>query len=184
MIRRPPRSTLSSSSAASDVYKRQVHEIECLRRGGNMKFAMFMERWWHPESQDYDIATKYNSAVAQVYSQLHKDPGSDAHDGTIRAMLQAAASESVSPQGAAVLTASKAPTEWVKDEDARQCQVCGNKFSFLNRRHHCRRCGRVVCAACAPQGNSRPILEWNMKDPVRHCRECFKSPSINWEELE
>eukprot|EP00658_Telonema_sp_P-2_P073296 TRINITY_DN62353_c0_g1_i5.p1 TRINITY_DN62353_c0_g1~~TRINITY_DN62353_c0_g1_i5.p1 ORF type:complete len:148 (-),score=26.71 TRINITY_DN62353_c0_g1_i5:134-577(-) len=26
MIRRPPRSTLSSSSAASDVYKRQVHE--------------------------------------------------------------------------------------------------------------------------------------------------------------
>src|SRR5665648_907335 len=27
MIRRPPRSTLSSSSAASDVYKRQVHEL-------------------------------------------------------------------------------------------------------------------------------------------------------------
>eukprot|EP00658_Telonema_sp_P-2_P031596 TRINITY_DN23609_c0_g1_i3.p1 TRINITY_DN23609_c0_g1~~TRINITY_DN23609_c0_g1_i3.p1 ORF type:complete len:573 (-),score=109.69 TRINITY_DN23609_c0_g1_i3:434-2152(-) len=27
MIRRPPRSTLSSSSAASDVYKRQVHDI-------------------------------------------------------------------------------------------------------------------------------------------------------------
>src|SRR5665648_1220880 len=25
MIRRPPRSTLSSSSAASDVYKRQIH---------------------------------------------------------------------------------------------------------------------------------------------------------------
>eukprot|EP00658_Telonema_sp_P-2_P023065 TRINITY_DN19239_c0_g1_i1.p3 TRINITY_DN19239_c0_g1~~TRINITY_DN19239_c0_g1_i1.p3 ORF type:complete len:103 (+),score=22.45 TRINITY_DN19239_c0_g1_i1:85-393(+) len=30
MIRRPPRSTLSSSSAASDVYKRQVYgECEC-----------------------------------------------------------------------------------------------------------------------------------------------------------
>src|SRR5665648_1282997 len=28
MIRRPPRSTLSSSSAASDVYKRQAHSIE------------------------------------------------------------------------------------------------------------------------------------------------------------
>ena len=26
MIRRPPRSTLSSSSAASDVYKRQIHD--------------------------------------------------------------------------------------------------------------------------------------------------------------
>eukprot|EP00826_Nyctotherus_ovalis_P019357 TRINITY_DN1595_c0_g1_i1.p1 TRINITY_DN1595_c0_g1~~TRINITY_DN1595_c0_g1_i1.p1 ORF type:complete len:106 (+),score=41.99 TRINITY_DN1595_c0_g1_i1:44-319(+) len=31
MIRRPPRSTLSSSSAASDVYKRQVRFIYCLR---------------------------------------------------------------------------------------------------------------------------------------------------------
>src|SRR5664280_3737811 len=29
MIRRPPRSTLSSSSAASDVYKRQRHECYC-----------------------------------------------------------------------------------------------------------------------------------------------------------
>src|SRR5664279_4709786 len=27
MIRRPPRSTLSSSSAASDVYKRQVYKV-------------------------------------------------------------------------------------------------------------------------------------------------------------
>src|SRR5664280_3860993 len=38
MIRRPPRSTLSSSSAASDVYKRQVWEelaeIEELARAG------------------------------------------------------------------------------------------------------------------------------------------------------
>src|SRR5664280_3773813 len=31
MIRRPPRSTLSSSSAASDVYKRQV--MDCRGRG-------------------------------------------------------------------------------------------------------------------------------------------------------
>eukprot|EP00656_Telonema_subtile_P046716 TRINITY_DN53267_c0_g1_i1.p1 TRINITY_DN53267_c0_g1~~TRINITY_DN53267_c0_g1_i1.p1 ORF type:complete len:146 (-),score=33.98 TRINITY_DN53267_c0_g1_i1:119-556(-) len=29
MIRRPPRSTLSSSSAASDVYKRQLFEYRC-----------------------------------------------------------------------------------------------------------------------------------------------------------
>src|SRR5450756_3154590 len=29
MIRRPPRSTQSRSSAASDVYKRQLHEWQC-----------------------------------------------------------------------------------------------------------------------------------------------------------
>src|SRR5450756_2857613 len=32
MIRRPPRSTQSRSSAASDVYKRQAHDVR--RRGG------------------------------------------------------------------------------------------------------------------------------------------------------
>src|SRR5664280_3872444 len=33
MIRRPPRSTLSSSSAASDVYKRQALAVQGLARG-------------------------------------------------------------------------------------------------------------------------------------------------------
>src|SRR5664280_3702632 len=33
MIRRPPRSTLSSSSAASDVYKRQVEDGQGVRGG-------------------------------------------------------------------------------------------------------------------------------------------------------
>src|SRR5665648_1295445 len=35
MIRRPPRSTLSSSSAASDVYKRQDQRISILKPGNN-----------------------------------------------------------------------------------------------------------------------------------------------------
>eukprot|EP00658_Telonema_sp_P-2_P005361 TRINITY_DN12004_c0_g1_i2.p2 TRINITY_DN12004_c0_g1~~TRINITY_DN12004_c0_g1_i2.p2 ORF type:complete len:119 (-),score=33.09 TRINITY_DN12004_c0_g1_i2:51-407(-) len=41
MIRRPPRSTLSSSSAASDVYKRQVlwHR--------DISVAIFPERWFN-----------------------------------------------------------------------------------------------------------------------------------------
>src|SRR5678810_111044 len=32
MIRRPPRSTLDRSSAASDVYKRQIYHLEAPRR--------------------------------------------------------------------------------------------------------------------------------------------------------
>ena len=35
MIRRPPKSTLSSSSAASDVYKRQIEEIQKLKKEKN-----------------------------------------------------------------------------------------------------------------------------------------------------
>lgn len=37
---------------------------------------------------------------------------------------------------------------WVPDAAAPACAECGAKFSFTTRRHHCRRCGSVVCAEC------------------------------------
>jgi hypothetical protein len=39
---------------------------------------------------------------------------------------------------------------WQPDADVSQCPVCGRNFTFLHRKHHCRKCGRVVCAACSP----------------------------------
>ena len=77
----------------------------------------------------------------------------------------------------------KAPPTWVSDLTAPHCMICQKGFTLLMRRHHCRRCGKLVCHACAPKNNSRPIMEWGLKEPVRHCRECFKSPSIAWAEL-
>ena len=35
---------------------------------------------------------------------------------------------------------------WVKDEFADLCSSCGIKFKFIERRHHCRDCGKVFCA--------------------------------------
>src|SRR5674536_138495 len=60
MIRRPPRSTLSSSSAASDVYKRQdlsrlISFVLCLSKLANSIFCV-IHRWGRPivlsEGQD------------------------------------------------------------------------------------------------------------------------------------
>jgi hypothetical protein len=39
---------------------------------------------------------------------------------------------------------------WQPDAEVSQCPVCGRNFTFLFRKHHCRKCGRVVCAACSP----------------------------------
>ncbi|EKV11607.1 hypothetical protein PDIG_17700 [Penicillium digitatum PHI26] len=40
--------------------------------------------------------------------------------------------------------------KWQADSDVSECPICGIVFSFWHRKHHCRKCGRVVCASCSP----------------------------------
>ena len=73
---------------------------------------------------------------------------------------------------------TKGKTSWVPDHEAKECMICSRKFTLITRRHHCRRCGKVVCGICAPKDNTRPIPEWKITEPVRHCKRCFMSPTI------
>ena len=53
MIRRPPRSTLSSSSAASDVYKRQVKNIEMITNGSTQVNGLDANINWEVTLSDH-----------------------------------------------------------------------------------------------------------------------------------
>jgi hypothetical protein len=45
---------------------------------------------------------------------------------------------------------SSASGRWTQDGDSPVCESCGSPFSFFNRRHHCRKCGSLVCGDCSP----------------------------------
>ncbi|KAK4195681.1 putative E3 ubiquitin-protein ligase ZNRF2 [Triangularia verruculosa] len=48
------------------------------------------------------------------------------------------------PQGELILP------RWQPDAEVTYCPICQNQFSIFVRKHHCRKCGRVVCASCSP----------------------------------
>lgn len=40
---------------------------------------------------------------------------------------------------------------WQNDEEVDACFLCESTYTLFNRRHHCRKCGKVVCAGCSSQ---------------------------------
>lgn len=55
--------------------------------------------------------------------------------------------------------------------DGETCMECTVKFNIKNRKHHCRHCGRILCAKCSDR--DMPILKFNLNKPVRVCDLCF-----------
>ncbi|QHO58775.1 hypothetical protein HN51_013124 [Arachis hypogaea] len=58
---------------------------------------------------------------------------------------------------------------WVVDSS--HCQGCSSQFTFINRKHHCRRCGGLFCNSCTQQ---RMVLRGQGDSPVRICEPCKK----------
>jgi len=48
-------------------------------------------------------------------------------------------------------TGAAAVVRWVADSEAKACMACSRPFTVSRRRHHCRACGEVCCARCAPK---------------------------------
>ena len=57
------------------------------------------------------------------------------------------------------------------DEAVINCQGCNMAFGALNRRHHCRRCGKIFCSSCTA-GRARLPCHGFAAEPVRVCGPC------------
>ncbi|XP_027005775.2 pleckstrin homology domain-containing family F member 2-like [Tachysurus fulvidraco] len=60
---------------------------------------------------------------------------------------------------------------WVPDSEATVCMRCQKvKFTLFRRRHHCRKCGFVVCGPCSEK---KYLLPSQSSKPVRVCEFCY-----------
>ncbi|KAK7695228.1 hypothetical protein QCA50_002418 [Cerrena zonata] len=66
------------------------------------------------------------------------------------------------------------PAIWIPDGKTESCMRCGRTFGWRRRRHHCRLCGRCVCAGCSEK--TFIIFDPNSKNshkPARSCGACY-----------
>lgn len=61
---------------------------------------------------------------------------------------------------------------WVLNDDVDICMLCrGSPFGMFAYKHHCKACGNIFCAECAP--NIAPIRELRGLGLYRVCNMCF-----------
>ncbi|TYZ63933.1 hypothetical protein PybrP1_002899 [[Pythium] brassicae (nom. inval.)] len=61
---------------------------------------------------------------------------------------------------------------WVPDAVVGSCTICQSAFKVYFRRHHCRRCGAVVCGNCS--GQRSLLFVGDSAREERVCNPCFK----------
>uniref|UniRef100_A0A915B519 FYVE-type domain-containing protein n=1 Tax=Parascaris univalens TaxID=6257 RepID=A0A915B519_PARUN len=72
------------------------------------------------------------------------------------------------------LQLGKVKPVWIADADTTSCMLCCAKFTLILRRHHCRSCGRVLCAQCSAHKAVLPYMK-DASKKFKVCEPCFQT---------
>ena len=70
---------------------------------------------------------------------------------------------------------------WIEDKNVVNCNQCITKFTLLNRKHHCRNCGKIFCQKCSDNFIIIPenIKTVDKKYNYMHYRTYFEFLNLN-----
>lgn len=123
-----------------------------------------------PESPSRVTPGTLVTAVYDDDSGSGREDEGNNDDGGASGGASASGAVGASGHGGGMVVGHYAPF-WIPDEDAPYCQECGQKFTVIRRRHHCRACGRVLCAQCCHDKAPLPYMEYK---EARVCGSCLQ----------
>lgn len=107
--------------------------------------------------------------LIQVWSHAFRnEPGYKVVQDTFNLMKLEGYTFPTLKEADAMFSSEKAP-EW-KDSDC--CSRCRVQFGMVQRKHHCRACGDVVCAKCSSKNSIIP--KFGIEREVRVCDSCHE----------
>ena len=156
-------------SLALDTLKPE--EVHLLLLGGNARLQLYLAE---------EMGVSRNAWLALPLELRYHTPAADLYRR--RLVAEAGGNELPTELEKMALPPPPPPPKtrtWTPDEEAPVCQLCRVGFDLFTRRHHCRKCGRCVCAGCSPPSCMAPLPELGPGSPskVRHCKLCNPPPA-------
>lgn len=129
--------------------------------------------------ENHCLSTACIDALLRMYAAKSLDFRISESHSTLDVMSQSTDIASLDSLCGTFLMPREVPDRcsWIRDEEASYCMCCKRAcFTMLTRRHHCRRCGRVVCHVCSTKRLQIPNMYADV--PVRVCVDCFRQTEM------
>lgn len=165
----------------------------CVKNGGNHFLAEINSKEFVDYLVEYIFKVHYDVKKYQIYSSSSKLAIGNAilknvkewslclknfsqanyidrvYDGLMKQGYEFPEIDASIQQFASNFVDSRVPPDWI---DGKECMICYNPFSVMNRKHHCRACGGVFCQAHSLKSIPLPAL--GILSPVRVCDDCYQ----------